>query len=210
MNHFRADSMIPILLCYGKIIQIDEFFDQKNYFKAMSIKSIVDLLKKETENASSRRQMRYCEGHIGSGDGVVAILQPKHRRYVTFENKSYHIEFPDCLYVIYHDALSISSIEAYACKKWEGLRTDLFEYPFPNMLSQNKICIGSADKHIQDGNIVAALENIIFTQYSHSSFNGIKGFKNTRDWFEYLEKNPFPEDLMICLNKKARSLFEMS
>ena len=76
----------------------------------------------------------------------------------------------------------------------------------PNELSGNKICIGSAKREIVDSNYIEALERIIATSYTHRHFSGVKGFSDSKKWFDYLSKKQFPYKLMRSLNKKLGDL----
>lgn len=178
-----------------------------DFFKVMDKKELIRLLG-DVYKDKSKRIPYYTDGLVGIGDSVVAIKQEKHKKYVSYDGKSYRIEFPSCLYITRHNNKSILSVEAYAYKKWIGTETELFIYPFPNMLSGNRICMGSADTNIYDNDIKKTLENVIFTQYTHSVVTGIQGFKNTVEYFGYLEENPFPDHLLMKANKHVRDLFQ--
>ena len=64
----------------------------------------------------------------------------------------------------------------------------------------NRICMGSAPRDIDPQNYKSALENVIYTQYTHDWVDDIKSFRNTAAYFEYLEKNSFPYNLLSPLN----------
>lgn len=177
-----------------------------DFFKVMDKKELIRLLG-DVYKDKSKRIPYYTDGFVGIGDSVVAIKQEKHKKYVSYDGKSYRIEFPSCLCITRHNNKSILSVEAYAYKKWIGMETELFIYPFPNMLSGNRICMGSADTRIYENDIKKTLENIIFTQYTHSTVTGIKGFDSTIKYFEYLEKNPFPEHLLMTSKQRVGDLF---
>ena len=76
----------------------------------------------------------------------------------------------------------------------------------PNVLVENRMCIGTADRTIKDGDVEGALNKIIATPYSHNTFNGINGFSSTIKYFEYLEDNPFPYKLLKKLNRKLKDV----
>ena len=147
---------------------------------------------------------------IAIGNNYVVINQPGHKKIVTLRyddfSKSYKINFPNSIYIIKFSNNKINDIYAYSYAEYLGSETKLYEYPMPNELSGNKICIGSAKREIVEGNYVEALERIIATSYTHRNFSGIKGFSNSKKWFEYLSKNEFPYKLMRSLNKKLGDL----
>lgn len=121
-------------------------------------------------------------------------------------SKSYKINFPNAIYIIKFSNNKVNDIYAYSYAEYLGSETQLYEYPMPNELSGNKICMGSAKREIVEGNYVEALERIIATSYTHRNFSGIKGFSSSEKWFEYLSKNEFPYKLMRSLNKKLGDL----
>ena len=136
----------------------------------------------------------------------VLVNQPEHKKIVTYspdnnKAKTYRISFPNSFYIIEKRKDNIKSIECYSYKQFKGEKTELYEYPMPNELSGNMMCIGTADRKITDDDIVATLERIIFTPYSHDRFSGMNGFSRTETYFEYLEKNEFPYKLMKPLKK---------
>lgn len=168
------------------------------------VKKLIQYFQKESEN----EVMRYIPpGVVAYSENYRAILEPEEKRFVTYNNRSYNIHFPNALYLIKSQGNKIVSIEAYAYKKWDGLKTMLYKYPMPNMLGGNRICLGSAPREIKHGDYKQALDLIIYTQYSHNYVDNIKSFKNTVDYFNYLENNLFPYDLLISTNKKAGDLF---
>lgn len=179
---------------------------EKEYFKEIEIDEYIKEIKKH--NTPSARGYRVKDdilllddGFIGIGQFCKIIKQDEHHRIVTFKSKSYKINFPNSIYFLFHDEKKVTGIEAYSFKKYEGSKTKLFKYPFPNMLYGNAVCMGSAPKEITEENYVEVLEKIIFTQYTHSNVDHIKSFKDTIKYFEYLEKNKFPYDLLISLKQ---------
>lgn len=190
----------------------------KDQFGNVSFKKIKphDLLKiiskivKKEYTTKKKNIVLFENGIIGSGEDYVLVMQPECKKIVTYrtgeDTKVYKINFPNSLYIInFHDK-KIHDIECYSYKEFKGKITVLFEYPLPNELIGNRICIGNADRSINDGKIVEALERIIFTPYSHSTFSGINGFTRTEAYFEYLEKNPFPYKMMKPLKKKLEDV----
>lgn len=149
---------------------------------------------------------------IGIDEHHVVIKQKECKKIVTYSCNdklfTYKVNFPNALYIVEKNDNKIRSIECYAYKKFEKEDTMLFEYPMPNELSGNRMCIGTADRTIKDGNIIEALEKIIFTPYSHNTFSGMNGFSQTKTYFEYLEKNEFPYKLMKSLKKTLRDVLK--
>lgn len=120
----------------------------------------------------------------------------------------YNINFPNAIYIVHISGKKVRKIECYSYKEYKGEETELFEYPMPNELIRNEMCIGSAERKIVDNDIVGALERIIFTPYSHDTFSGMNGFSKTKTYFEYLETNEFPYKLMKPLNLKLKDVLK--
>lgn len=141
---------------------------------------------------------------IAINEHFAVVRQEGSKKIVTYSinGEAYKINFPNAIYIIEISGAKIRGIECYAYKEYKGEETELYEYPMPNELSGNHMCIGNADRSIKDNDIVGALEKIIFTPYSHTTFSGMNGFSNTQKYFEYLEKNEFPYKLMKSLRKK--------
>lgn len=140
------------------------------------------------------------------------INQPEHKRYVTVSigemQKAYMINFPASIYIVDTSIEEkIQSIECYMYIKFKDDKTELYKYAMPNMLSENRMCIGSALSKIRNNNVIQALENIIYSPYSHSSLNNVKGFKSTTSYFEYLCENTIQKKHLYPLSKKLKDLF---
>jgi len=180
-------------------------------FKNLSLDALIEILKQEIASKSRIEKETLQLLHpqiIALGQRSCLIKQEEHEKIVTFKDKAYKIKMANSVYFMefeFKKEIFVQSIVAFSYKLWEQENTKLFKYPMPNMLYDNKICIGSAPRVIKDHNYVEALEKIIFTQYTHQTFDDVKGFKNTVAWFEHLEKNEFPYDLLIPLNRELKS-----
>lgn len=180
-------------------------------FKKLSLKKLLEILNAQVRDECKNEKIKLLDSQIiALGSNYVAINQPGHKKIVTLRyddfSKSYKINFPNSIYIIKFSNNKVNDIYAYSYVEYLGTETQLFEYPLPNELSGNKICIGSAKREIIDGNYIEALERIIATSYTHRNFSGIKGFSNSKKWFEYLSKNEFPYKLMRSLNKKLEDI----
>lgn len=140
------------------------------------------------------------------------IQQPEHRRYITYsvgkDNQAFEINFPSSIYVIDVKDENITSIQAYMYLRWKGLDTKLYKYAMANMLTDNKICIGNAEKTISNDSIIYSLEKIIYAPYSHATLNNIKGFRNTKTYFEYLNENSIEEKYLYSAQKRLIDLYK--
>lgn len=182
--------------------------NEKITFKKLSKEKLLSILSefssKKTRNTEKIKIFQ--KNVIGAGDNYVVIKQPEHTQYVTFNQTSYKINFPNAIYVVQFYHKNVRNIYCYCYKKFKGGDSELYEYAMPNMLTRNEMCIGSADRRIIDDDIEGALNKIIATPYSHGNFDGIKGFSTTINYFEYLEVHPFPYKLLRKLNKKLRDV----
>lgn len=189
--------------------------ENETIFKKMDSDKYVELinntLKKDTNHHVKKLKL-LDQQIIAIDEHYVVVKQSQSRKIVTYSSgdkiETYKINFPNAIYIVQIQNEKISQIECYSYKKYLAEETELFEYPMPNELTQNLMCIGTADRTIKDGNVIEALERIIFTPYSHSTFSGMNGFSNTVKYFEYLEKNKFPYKFMKPLRKKLKDVLE--
>lgn len=180
-------------------------------FKKVSLKKLLEILNTQLKVESKGGKIKLLDKQIiALGSNYVVINQPGHKKIVTLRyddfSKSYKINFPNSIYIIKFSNNKVSDICAYSYAEYLGSETQLYEYPMPNELSGNRICMGSAKREIIDDNYIEALERIIATSYTHRTFSGIKGFSSSEKWFEYLSRNEFPYKLMRSLNKKLGDL----
>lgn len=184
-------------------------------FKKITCSEFVDIVNRSFKLHTKvfKKDLKLLNPQIIALDEHYAVIrQEEHKKIVTYlyENEiiTYKINFPNAIYIVEMNDNKIKGIECYAYRKYEGEETKLFEYPMPNELSRNHMCIGNADRKIKDGNIVEALERIIFMPYSHTTFSGMNGFSQTKTYFKYLEKNEFPYKMMKSLRKKLKDVLK--
>lgn len=189
-------------------------------FKRVMCTEFIDIVNRNfnLHTKISRKNLKLLDPQIiALNEHFVVIRQEEHKKIVTYLNTlatyeseilTYKINFPNAIYIVEMNDRKIRGIECYAYKEFKGENTQLFEYPMPNELSGNRMCIGNADRTIKDGNVVEALERIVFTPYSHTTFSGMNGFSQTKAYFEYLEKNEFPYKMMKSLRKKLKDVLK--
>ena len=183
----------------AEILEMNEYDEE--IFTSISKNRLLNILNTEFRQADEKEDYMFVsEGLIAFSDNSLVVRQPEHKRIVTYEGRAYKIVFPNSIYIVFISGNKIRSIKAFAYKEYKGTETDLYRYPMPNMLSENRICMGSAKREIENRNVLDALENIIYAEYTHSTFDDLKSFRNTMEYFEYLSENPFPYDLMIPVN----------
>lgn len=176
-------------------------------FKKISLEKFIKLAGEFVRKNEKRTINVLDEQIIAIDTDYVVINQREQKKIVTLEKKgSYNIIFPNAIYIMEFSNNKINKIKAFAYKKYEKNETELFEYPLPNELYGNQICLGTAKKEIENRDYINALERIIATPYTHYSFSGIKGFSNSEKWFKYLEKNNFPYELLRPLNLTLKDI----
>lgn len=185
-------------------VLIHDAVAQKDLFKAVAIEDLTRSIEEiyiEEQVQHKKKNLLIVDGNlIAINNHCIVMKQPEHKRIVTYNKKAYSINFPNSIYIICHSSHKITQIEAFCYKEYRGLETELMQYAMPNMLYGNTICMGSAPRDIDPLKYAEALERIIFTQYTHSQFSGVKSFKDTKTYFEYLEKNEYPYHLLMPLN----------
>lgn len=183
----------------AEILESNEYDEE--VFTSISKSKLLNILNTEFRQADEKEDYTFVpDGLIACSANSYVIRQPEHKRIVIYEGIGYKITFPNSIYIILTSGNRIQKIKAFAYKEYKGIETELFRYPMPNMLSGNAICMGSAKREIENRNVLNALENIIYAEYTHSTFDDLKSFRNTQEYFEYLLDNPFPYDLMIPVN----------
>lgn len=185
-------------------VLIHDAIEQKDLFKAVAIedltRNIEEIYLEEQVQYKKKNLLIVDENLIAINKYCVVTKQPEHKRIVTYKEKAYNINFPNSIYIICHNSNKITQIEAFCYKEYQGMKTELMQYAMPNMLHGNAICMGSAPRDIDPLKYAEALERVIFTQYTHSQFSGVKSFKDTKTYFEHLEKNEYPYHLLMPLN----------
>lgn len=204
-----------IIRITDSINDVDVLLSDKkgNKFKSMSYKKLADLFIKRAikEKNAYDKPILFSDPRILSRTQTSYLInQPEHQRIVTYSvtGKAYKINFPNALYIVNYIGNKIETIKAYAYSEYKGPETELFKMPMPNMLHGNYICLGNAPREI-DGNIMQALENVIYTQYSHSNVNDAKGFKDTEEYFKFLENNKLDVKYMVPLKMKLKDIVEV-
>lgn len=182
-------------------------------------KVLVGILESDQEHKSMIKCFKIQPNVVGFGQykdrSRVIIQQPEHKRFVTVSigevNKSFYINFPSSIYSITTTEVGsnskINNIECYMYLDFDGDETKLYQYAMPNMLSENRFCIGQAPKEIHDNDVIQALERIIYAPYSHAQLNNIKGFQATLTYFEYLESSSVQAKHLYTTDKKLKDLY---
>lgn len=183
---------------------------QKNYFKAVSIKQLIDSLSSmlgQDANIDYKKDLIIADDElIAISQNCIIMKQTERKHIVTYAGKAYKVNFPNSIYVICHHAGQIKQLEAYCFKEYDGMNTKLYRYAMPNMFGNNTICMGTANKNIDIKNYKDALEEILCTQYTHAKPDNIRKFKSTSEYFDFLKDNGFPYDLLYSTGKTLKEL----
>lgn len=186
-------------------------------FKKIEKKEFCKIIRESfEEKAEIKKNLQLIDPQIIAIDEHFAVIKQEGKKKIVNHAENgrnsnihvYNIHFPNAIYIVHISGKKVRKIECYSYKEYMGEETELFEYPMPNELIRNEMCIGSAERKIVDNDIVGALERIIFTPYSHDIFSGMNGFSKTKTYFEYLETNEFPYKLMKPLNLKLKDVLK--
>ncbi len=195
------------------------FFGTKKYErKLISFNTLLHILKSYDKRVEDRVIVHHYN-KFESDDDIVAytktttdetyILNIKEQYIRTFyKNKYYKIIHPKCFIKIIVKNDKVGSMYIYPYKDFKALETEVFDNPFPNIYTNNKTCMGSADRSLLDSKTQTIL-SIIETAYTDANtrFKG-KKLKDTTRAFRYLTKNPFPYDKLTSSKKTLGSIIE--
>ena len=201
------DQDVEVL--YNNLID-DEITEKK-----LSYKKFMEIF---TNQASNKNDEDINAKYLGSNvigyaetarNSKYLINQPENKRFITWDvagsASAAQINFPNSIYEVIIRNNQIQHIKAYMYLNWNGKDTALYKYAMPNMLSENNICIGSANRTFDD-DILQSLENIIYAPYSHSQLNNVKGFATTKSYFEYLKNNKIEEKHLYPTKLKIKDI----
>jgi len=135
-------------------------------------------------------------GILAIGDNSMVIRKEKHKQIVSYQGKAYEINFPDAVYLVTFLKQRIQSICAYTYFDWQGINTRLYNMPMPNMTKTETMCIGSGDRHIDDGDVMTALDRILDAEYTHDHVDNLRNPTSTLKWFRFLKNGTATEKMM--------------
>ena len=172
--------------------------DNEEIWKTVSAKVFMDEIDRICTAASpSIAKPRWIDDSILAISNTSALIRQKgHRRIVIYAGKAYEINFPNAIYLIHCSSSAIRRVNSYTYFDWLGKDTLLYNMPMPNMTGSESMCLGTADRHIEDGNILAALERIMHAEYTHDHVDNLKDRMSTLRWFEYLSKNRLKKHML--------------
>lgn len=141
------------------------------------------------------------ENVLAAGDHSMLIRRDKHKQIVSYQGKAYEINFPDAIYLVTFQRQQVKDIYSYTFFEWEGINTKLYNMPMPNMTGTAHMCIGTGDRHIDDGNVMAALDRILDAEYTHDHVDNLRKPTSTLKWFRFLKKGNASERMMRTQDK---------
>ncbi len=198
------------------------FFDTNKYQrKTLTLYALIELLsnyiKKDRGDVVTIHHDNIYESenenvvaYTKTSEDEIFILQISEQFIRTFYNEKYYkIIHPNCFVKIRVRDNRIKNMFIFPYKEDNGRDTVLFDNPFPNFLSKNETCMGSADRTLKETKVKTVL-SIIETAYTHSG-TGFKSekLKDTKKAFEYLSKNKFPYNELMSANMTVHDLVEM-
>lgn len=115
------------------------------------------------------------------------IRLPERRIKCTYKNQGYSLIHPNAIFKIKINPTTkqYENIQAFCYKEYKGKSTELYLYPFPNMLSSNRICTGTISTEANDP--VQAILNVIEGNYTHDKTSSLK-IKDTKQFFKKMQK----------------------
>lgn len=123
---------------------------------------------------------------------TIKIINFTERHIRTFYNKKYYkIIHCNAIIVLTVSNNSIDNIIIHPYKEYQGLKTQLFKNPYPNMYGGNKSCLGSIDRKEEETDLKTILK-LLEGSYTHINTEFKGALSKTKTAFEYLSKNPFP------------------
>lgn len=130
----------------------------------------------------------------GTANEKYVIRLPERRIKCTYERKGYSVIHPESIFILDINIANkiYNSIKVFCIKEYKGKKTELYRYPFPNMLGANAICTGTISRDASDP--MLAILNVIECNYTHAHTSNSK-IKKTVDFFKAIKKS-FPYEIL--------------
>lgn len=187
----RLDSQLDDvdLLCVDEGEEI-----WKSISAAQFVRQVVNIC---GERLKDSEKPRWIDKSILAQSTTSALIRRnEHRQVVTYAGKAYQINFPNAIYLLNFTQTSVVKIDAYVFFRWEGQNTKLYNMPMPNMTASSRMCIGTADRLISDGDILKTLDKILDAEYTHEYVDNLKRPTSTIKWFRQLKKRTVTRDML--------------
>lgn len=132
-----------------------EMEDGKICQRTMSIDDFVTLIQGATRRVTASKievgaiPEGFVDGFVsnvvGTLGAIIKVPSQRHQFVLNYEGKrkSYYLPMPNLLYTIYACEGIISDFRCYTYRNWEGMDTDICQYPFGNVSSSGSVCTGS-------------------------------------------------------------------
>lgn len=171
---------------------------RKQIWKSVDLKKLRERIDKYINRGDiAHKRPKLLDPRIlAMNDTTLIYRETEKRRMVFYGGKPYEINFPAVLYVVGHNETRVDEIKCYTYFGWRGLKTQLYLFPMPNMTSSERMCMGSADKTIIDGNVIDAVERIVDAEYTHDHVDNVRKSTSTVKWLRMLKTEHVTADLL--------------
>lgn len=167
-----AEQLISRILHGCKNVEILYSDGKYDYSKFISIEEYFSLLKKSVEfNVKDFFSLDLFDNGIiyyfKIGKSVIYYYDFKEcDLYPTMHGKRFKLHHPNTIFKIVISGEYVDSIQAYKYKVFQGRKTELFKYCLPNMLGENKLCLGTIDHHFNN-DVKELLLRFLEGNYTH-------------------------------------------
>lgn len=123
--------------------------------RTMSIDDFVTLIQGATRRVTTSKLRvgaipeGFVDGFVSNDAGtlgaIIKVPSQKHQFVLNYDGKrkSYYLPMPNLLYTIYAYEGNITDFRCYTYRHWEGMDTDICQYPFGNVSLGGSVCTGS-------------------------------------------------------------------
>ena len=147
--------------------------DEKKYPKIININDYIDILKKYACSSSFREEkiidltdpnIFYLK-QLSNGIDMYYYRFEERILHPSYNNNIFRHMHPNTVFILELKEDMLISIKAFIYKEWNGLDTKLYVYNLPNMLGENKICMGTINKKKEE-TILKTILKVIEGNYS--------------------------------------------
>lgn len=161
---------------------------ERQIWKSVDLKAIREKLDKYVCQTSGKpgKPKLVDRRIIAMNERVLIYRENEKRRMVFYGGKSYEINYPAAVYVVEHTSTQVTEIKCFTYFGWKGMKTNLYLFPMPNMTSSERMCMGTADRSIIDGDVIGAVERIVDAEYTHDHVDNVRKKTSTIKWLKML------------------------
>ncbi len=141
---------------------------------------------------------------------TIKIINFTERYIRTFYNKKYYkIIHCNAIIILITSNSAVDNIIIHPYKEYQGLKTQLFKNPYPNMYGGNRSCLGSIDREEEETDLKTILK-LLEGSYTHINTEFKGALSKTKTAFEYLSKNPFPYKQLEKTKETLKTVLEQA